>query len=100
MRDIYLIPVARGISGKLILAEKHPFRSQRGVVIAISPLAGLSVSQDVVEFFFFKCCDFNEGFKEMFWYWCDHLGMFLSNPNDKYNQQINTCLSWLSSKMS
>uniref|UniRef100_A0A6N2MQ95 Uncharacterized protein n=1 Tax=Salix viminalis TaxID=40686 RepID=A0A6N2MQ95_SALVM len=41
-RDIYLIPVARGISGKLLLVEKHPFRSQRGVVIAIAPLAGLS----------------------------------------------------------
>ncbi|GLT24903.1 hypothetical protein SLA2020_000650 [Shorea laevis] len=41
IRDIYLIPVARGISGKLILAEKHPFRNQRGVVIAIAPLAGL-----------------------------------------------------------
>ncbi|XVE96317.1 hypothetical protein REPUB_Repub02eG0211000 [Reevesia pubescens] len=26
--DIYLISVERGISGKLILAEKHPFRSQ------------------------------------------------------------------------
>ncbi|KAK8280126.1 hypothetical protein V6Z12_D09G156100 [Gossypium hirsutum] len=42
VRDIYLVAVARGISGKLILAEKHPFRSQRGVVIAIAPLAGLS----------------------------------------------------------
>ncbi|XP_021289136.1 uncharacterized protein LOC110420226 isoform X1 [Herrania umbratica] len=46
VRDIYLIPVARGISGKLILAEKHPFRSQGGVVIAISPLAGLSPKID------------------------------------------------------
>ncbi|XVF55836.1 hypothetical protein PTKIN_Ptkin06aG0068600 [Pterospermum kingtungense] len=45
-RDIYLIAVARGISGKLILAEKHPFRSQRGVVIAIAPLAGLSPKID------------------------------------------------------
>lgn len=44
IRDIYLIPVTRGISGKLILAEKHPFQSQRGIVIAIAPLAGLSVS--------------------------------------------------------
>ncbi|MBA0713306.1 hypothetical protein Golax_012347 [Gossypium laxum] len=42
VRDIYLVAVARGISGKLVLAEKHPFRSQRGVVIAIAPLAGLS----------------------------------------------------------
>ncbi|KAJ6746004.1 hypothetical protein OIU74_028634 [Salix koriyanagi] len=48
-RDIYLIPVARGISGKLLLVEKHPFRSQRGVVIAIAPLAGLSVSPDTVK---------------------------------------------------
>ncbi|OMO68546.1 hypothetical protein COLO4_29595 [Corchorus olitorius] len=46
VRDIYLIPVAKGISGKLILAEKHPFRSQRGVVIAIAPLAGLSPKID------------------------------------------------------
>lgn len=30
--------------GKVLLAEKHPFRSQRGVVLAIGPLAGLSVS--------------------------------------------------------
>ncbi|XP_024922416.3 protein TRANSPARENT TESTA 9 isoform X3 [Ziziphus jujuba] len=44
IRDVYLIPVARGISGKLLLAEKHPFRSQRGVVLAIAPLAGLDVS--------------------------------------------------------
>ncbi|PPD77897.1 hypothetical protein GOBAR_DD25180 [Gossypium barbadense] len=44
VRDIYLVAVARGISGKLILAEKHPFRSQRGVVIAIAPLAGNVVS--------------------------------------------------------
>uniref|UniRef100_A0A2P2L4V1 Uncharacterized protein LOC105635829 isoform X2 n=4 Tax=Rhizophora mucronata TaxID=61149 RepID=A0A2P2L4V1_RHIMU len=41
-RDIYLIPVARVTYGKLLLVEKHPFRSQRGVVIAIAPLAGLS----------------------------------------------------------
>ncbi|KDO70591.1 hypothetical protein CISIN_1g0461932mg, partial [Citrus sinensis] len=41
IRDIYMIPAARGLSGKVILAEKHPFRSQRGVVIAIAPLAGL-----------------------------------------------------------
>ncbi|TXG58156.1 hypothetical protein EZV62_015985 [Acer yangbiense] len=46
VRDIYLIPAARGLSGKLILAEKHPFRSQRGVVIAIAPLAGLSPKID------------------------------------------------------
>ncbi|KAL5739929.1 hypothetical protein ACOSQ2_029109 [Xanthoceras sorbifolium] len=46
VRDIYLIPAAKGLSGKLILAEKHPFRSQRGVVIAIAPLAGLSPKLD------------------------------------------------------
>lgn len=44
IRDVYLVPAARGITGKLLLTEKHPFRSQRGVVIAIAPLAGLSVS--------------------------------------------------------
>lgn len=41
IRDIYVIPVASGIAGKLLLAEKHPFRSRHGVVIAIAPLAGL-----------------------------------------------------------
>ncbi|XP_070665750.1 protein TRANSPARENT TESTA 9-like isoform X2 [Malus domestica] len=41
IRDIYLIPVAKKTSGKVILAEKHPFRSQRGIVLAIAPLAGL-----------------------------------------------------------
>ncbi|RXH76382.1 hypothetical protein DVH24_019270 [Malus domestica] len=41
IRDIYLIPVSRKTSGKVILAEKHPFRSQRGIVLAIAPLAGL-----------------------------------------------------------
>ncbi|XP_015898856.3 protein TRANSPARENT TESTA 9 isoform X1 [Ziziphus jujuba] len=46
IRDVYLIPVARGISGKLLLAEKHPFRSQRGVVLAIAPLAGLDPKID------------------------------------------------------
>ncbi|KAM7264710.1 hypothetical protein ACFE04_002393 [Oxalis oulophora] len=46
VRDIYLLPMAKGISGKLILAEKHPFRHQRGVVIAIAPLAGLSPKID------------------------------------------------------
>jgi len=42
--------VASGIIGKLLLAEKHPFRSRHGVVIAIAPLAGLFVRQ--------YCCDF------------------------------------------
>lgn len=46
IRDIYMIPAARGLSGKVILAEKHPFRSQRGVVIAIAPLAGLRPTID------------------------------------------------------
>ncbi|KAK3024683.1 hypothetical protein RJ639_043205 [Escallonia herrerae] len=41
-RDLYVIPVARGTSGKLLLVEKHPLRSKRGVVIAIAPLAGLT----------------------------------------------------------
>ncbi|CAJ1967231.1 unnamed protein product [Sphenostylis stenocarpa] len=45
IRDIYVIPVASGIIGKLLLAEKHPFRSRHGVVIAIAPLAGLCVSK-------------------------------------------------------
>ena len=38
--------MARGISGKLLLMEKHPFITQLGVVIAIAPLAGLSVSSN------------------------------------------------------
>ncbi|XP_054802114.1 protein TRANSPARENT TESTA 9-like isoform X2 [Prosopis cineraria] len=46
IRDIYMIPVASGMTGKLLLAEKHPFRSYRGVVIAIAPLAGLNPKID------------------------------------------------------
>ncbi|KAF2289654.1 hypothetical protein GH714_037724 [Hevea brasiliensis] len=46
IRDIYMIPLARGTSGKLLLVEKHPFRSQQGVIIAITPLAGLSPKID------------------------------------------------------
>lgn len=46
IRDIYVIPVARGVSGKLLLVEKHPLHSKRGVVIAIAPLAGLSPNID------------------------------------------------------
>ncbi|XP_062166676.1 protein TRANSPARENT TESTA 9-like isoform X2 [Alnus glutinosa] len=46
IRDVCLIPVARGMTGKLLLTEKHPFRSQRGVVIAIAPLAGLTPKID------------------------------------------------------
>lgn len=45
-RDIYLKPVGRGISGKLLLMEKHPFKTRQGVVIAIAPLAGLSPKRD------------------------------------------------------
>ncbi|WJX11443.1 hypothetical protein P8452_02058 [Trifolium repens] len=41
IRDVYVIPLAFGMIGKLLLAEKHPFRSRHGVVIAIAPLAGL-----------------------------------------------------------
>ncbi|KAK7278721.1 hypothetical protein RJT34_23757 [Clitoria ternatea] len=41
IRDIYIIPIASGITGKLLLTEKHPFSSRHGVVIAIAPLAGL-----------------------------------------------------------
>ncbi|OVA07121.1 hypothetical protein BVC80_1289g38 [Macleaya cordata] len=46
VRDVYLIPVAKGISGKLLLAEKLPLHTHRGVVIAIAPLAGLSPKKD------------------------------------------------------
>jgi len=50
IRDVYVIPVTYGTIGKLILAEKHPFRSRHGVVIAIAPLAGLCVSQYCFQF--------------------------------------------------
>ncbi|XP_030483052.2 protein TRANSPARENT TESTA 9 [Cannabis sativa] len=46
IRDIYIIPVATGTSGRLLLTEKHPFRSQRGVVLAVAPLAGLTPKID------------------------------------------------------
>jgi len=46
MRDIYMIPIATGISGKLLLLEIHPLHSKRGVVIAIAPLAGLNPKID------------------------------------------------------
>ncbi|KAI4300574.1 hypothetical protein L6164_033936 [Bauhinia variegata] len=46
IRDTYLIPAVSGMIGKLLLTEKHPFRSRRGVVIAISPLAGSSPEID------------------------------------------------------
>ncbi|CAK9158593.1 unnamed protein product [Ilex paraguariensis] len=46
IRDIYIIAIARETSGKLLLLEKHPLHSKRGVVIAIAPLAGLSPKID------------------------------------------------------
>ncbi|XP_027068506.1 protein TRANSPARENT TESTA 9-like isoform X7 [Coffea eugenioides] len=45
-RDIYVIPIAREISGKLLLVERHPLHSRKGVVIAIAPLAGLDPKID------------------------------------------------------
>lgn len=48
IRDVYTIPVETGISGRLLLAEKHPFRGQCGVVLAMAPLAGLSPKIDDV----------------------------------------------------
>ncbi|KAL5545751.1 hypothetical protein UlMin_005438 [Ulmus minor] len=48
VRDIYVIATAKGISGRVLLVEKHPFRSQRGVVLAIAPLAGISPKIDEV----------------------------------------------------
>lgn len=46
VRDIFMIPVAKGISGKLLLVEKHPFHSRSGIVLAIAPLAGLTPKID------------------------------------------------------
>ncbi|KNA16933.1 hypothetical protein SOVF_084720 isoform A [Spinacia oleracea] len=46
VRDIYMIPVAKGLCGKLLLVEKHPFRSQTGTVLAIARLAGLTPNID------------------------------------------------------
>ncbi|KAF8044246.1 hypothetical protein BT93_A2283 [Corymbia citriodora subsp. variegata] len=46
IRDIYVMPVSKGKTGKLLLMEKHPFRTQKGVVIAIAPLPGLSPKID------------------------------------------------------
>ncbi|XP_052175486.1 protein TRANSPARENT TESTA 9-like isoform X2 [Diospyros lotus] len=46
MRDIYVIPIATGTSGKLLFLERHPLHSKRGVVIAIAPLAGLNPEMD------------------------------------------------------
>ncbi|EXC01921.1 hypothetical protein L484_018833 [Morus notabilis] len=47
-RNVYAIPVATVISGRLLLVKKHPFRSQRGVVLTMAPLAGLSPKIDEV----------------------------------------------------
>lgn len=41
IKDVHVIPVAYRIVGKLLFAEKHPFRSRHGVVIAIAPLTRL-----------------------------------------------------------
>ncbi|KAK9755470.1 hypothetical protein RND81_01G027500 [Saponaria officinalis] len=46
LRDVYMVPMARGISGKLLLAEKHPFHSRRGIIFATAPLAGLAPKID------------------------------------------------------
>ncbi|KAK8600570.1 hypothetical protein V6N12_050423 [Hibiscus sabdariffa] len=64
VRDVYLVAVAQGISGKLILAEKHPFRSQRGVVIAIAPVAGLSpkIDEDHPTWLHLRIRDFDPDF--------------------------------------
>ncbi|GMI96700.1 green fluorescent seed 9, TRANSPARENT TESTA 9 [Hibiscus trionum] len=64
VRDVYLVAVACGISGKLILAEKHPFRSQRGVVIAIAPVAGLSpkIDEDHPTWLHLRIRDFDPNF--------------------------------------
>ncbi|XP_028119530.1 protein TRANSPARENT TESTA 9-like isoform X2 [Camellia sinensis] len=45
-RDIYVIPIATGKSGKFLLLEKHPLHFKRGVVIAMAPLAGLNPNVD------------------------------------------------------
>lgn len=47
MRDVHLLPVSKGISGKLLLVEKHPHRDL-GVVIAVEPLAGLNPKLDEI----------------------------------------------------
>eukprot|EP00268_Persea_americana_P005083 TRINITY_DN11705_c0_g1_i5.p1 TRINITY_DN11705_c0_g1~~TRINITY_DN11705_c0_g1_i5.p1 ORF type:complete len:636 (-),score=102.32 TRINITY_DN11705_c0_g1_i5:285-2192(-) len=40
-REVYLTPMAKGISGKLVLVEKIPHQTRR-VVIAVAPLVGLN----------------------------------------------------------
>lgn len=44
--EVYLTPMAKGISGKLVLVEKIPHQTRR-VVIAAAPLVGLNVSASV-----------------------------------------------------
>lgn len=39
--------MAKGVSGKLLLVEKIPDQTHRGVVIAVAPLVGLNVSPTV-----------------------------------------------------
>ncbi|KAL1331867.1 protein TRANSPARENT TESTA 9-like isoform X2 [Arachis duranensis] len=46
IRDVYVVPMVHKNTGKLLLTEKHPFRSRHGVVIAIAPLAGLCPTID------------------------------------------------------
>ncbi|KAL8143660.1 hypothetical protein V2J09_016692 [Rumex salicifolius] len=46
VHDIFVIPVSKGLTGKLLLVEKHPFHSRNGIVIAKAPLAGLSPKMD------------------------------------------------------
>lgn len=45
-REVYLTPMAKGISGKLVLVEKIPHQTRR-VVIAVAPLVGLNVSATI-----------------------------------------------------
>ncbi|KAL9271764.1 TRANSPARENT TESTA 9-like protein [Drosera capensis] len=66
VRDIYMIPVAKGVSGKLILVEKHPFNSRRGIVLAMAPLAGLSpkIEDDHPSWLHLRVREFNPHHKD------------------------------------
>lgn len=44
--DVYMIPRANGISGRLLLVEKHPHHTEQGVIIAVAPLVGLNPRVD------------------------------------------------------
>ncbi|XP_020974575.1 uncharacterized protein LOC107630514 isoform X3 [Arachis ipaensis] len=46
IRDVYVVPMVHKNTRKLLLTEKHPFRSRHGVVITIAPLAGLCPTID------------------------------------------------------